>query len=90
MTKRAIDLEEFKKLSLKQQMEILHKEGVFVGKQLINEKSVILYQLNHFYAEVHYKDYRKNVESIVISEDMDMLRPYLSQIRVRDLDKNYD
>lgn len=90
MTKKAIDLEAFNKLSLKEQLDILHREGVYVGKQIVDGKNIILYQLNHFYAEVHYKEYRKKVDGIIISKDIEMLQPYLSQVAVRDLDKNQE
>jgi len=88
MTKKAIGQEEFKTLSLKEQLDILYNDGVHVGKRIVDGKAVILYQLNDFYAEVSFIHYRKEVDGVLTSNDVEMIHPYLDQIQVRDLDKN--
>jgi hypothetical protein len=90
MTKKAIGLTEFGKLSLIEQLNLLHKSGVHVGKRIVNGKKVILYQINDFYAEVYYTQYRKEVDTVLISKDVEIIQPYLGQIEIRDLDKNKD
>ena len=87
MTKKAINFLEFNELSKEMQLHILHKDGVHVGKRKIDGKVVILFQLYSFYVEVYYKDYRKEVEHMLTSENPDILQPYLKQIHIRDLDK---
>jgi hypothetical protein len=88
MTKKAPTLSEFRCLCEDLQMEILQRDGVFVGKRIVNGKTLILFQLYTFYVEVHYQLYRKEISRLVISSDVDILAPYMDQIHIRDLDKN--
>ncbi len=85
MTKKAISLSEFINLPQELQFELLHKHGVYIGKQKIEGQSIVLFQLNTFYVEVYYKKYRKIIDHIVTSGNMEILQPYLNQINVRDL-----
>lgn len=86
MTKRFIGLEAFRKLSVEEQLDILHKDGVHVGKRTLDKQPVILFQVNDFYVEVHYKEYRKDVNKLLVSDNVDMVHPYLAQIQVKGLD----
>ncbi|MBS1585540.1 MAG: hypothetical protein JSS82_08320 [Bacteroidetes bacterium] len=86
MTKRFIDLEAFKNLTVAEQLNILHKDGVHVGKRMVDYKPVILFQVNNFYVEVHYKEYRKDVNKLLVSDNVEMVHPYLKQIQVKGLD----
>ena len=88
MTKRALNLEEFTELSQELQLDILHRDGVHVGKRFVDRQYIILFQLYAFYVEVHYKQYRKIVTEIRTSHSSDILQPYLDQIDIRDLDGN--
>ena len=88
MTKKAIGLADFEKLSLKEQLDLLYTDGVHIGKRLVDGQPVILYQLNGFYAEVYFIAYRREVDKIIISNDIDIVHPYLDQIRIRDMDKD--
>ena len=88
MTKRAINLTEYKELSWESQLNILHRNGAHVGKRVLDGQIVILFQLNGFYVEVYYKEYRKEISHIITSESPDILMPYLDQIRIRDLDQD--
>ena len=88
MTKRAIDFKAFNKLSKEHQLEILQKDGVHVGKIIVNGKYVILYQVYGFYAEVYFKEYRREVDEIIVSDNAEILQPYLDQIQITGLDKN--
>lgn len=85
MTKKALHLEEFNGLARDQQLNILHMNGVFVGKRKVDNKTVVLFQLYGFYVEVFYTQYRKTVERTVTSADADILQPYLDQIQVKGL-----
>lgn len=88
MTKKAIGLSEFNELSEDQQLNILHMNGVFVGKRKADKQTVVLFQLYGFYVEVFYKHYRKTIDHTITSQDADILQPYLDQVQVRDLKKD--
>lgn len=90
MTKKALGLDEFNQLAQDQQLNILHMNGVFVGKRKLDRQTVVLFQLYGFYVEVFYTHYRKTVERTVTSADANILQPYLNQIQVKGLDKNSD
>lgn len=88
MTKKIIGLSEFRELAQELQFKILHKDGVHVGKRIIDGQMVILLQLYGFYVEVYYEEYRKKIHNIITSDSTDILQPYLDQINIRDLNKN--
>jgi hypothetical protein len=90
MTKRALSAEEFISLPEEARMDLLHKDGVHVGKRKIGGLSVILFQLYSFYVEVHYTRYRRDIDHMIATEDVGMLQPYLDQIHVRDLKNGKD
>jgi hypothetical protein len=84
MTKKAISLAEFMDLPEELQFEVLHKHGVYVGKRKWNQLTVVLFQLNEFYVEVYYKQYRKIIDHLITSDQMEILQPYLDQIQIKD------
>ncbi|GAB4092175.1 hypothetical protein [Flaviaesturariibacter terrae] len=86
MTKKAIGAAEFSELSAEQQLRLLHQDGVYVGKRLLGEQKLVLFQLYGFYVEVFYRHYRREIERLHVTADPDVLLPYLNQIDVRDLD----
>jgi len=88
MTKKALSRAEFNTLAHQEQLHILYKDGVHIGKRTVDDTIVILYQLYSFYVEVYFKEYRKQVSRMITSEDTDLLQSYLHQVRIRDLDNN--
>ena len=84
MTKKALSLAEFIDLPQQLQFEILHKHGVYIGKRKIIKQTIVLFQLNGFYVEVYYRQYRKTIDRLITSADTDILQPYLEQIHIRD------
>lgn len=90
MTKRDIGMREFEELSITFQLETLHRDGVYVGKKLVENDVVILFQLYSFYVEVYFEQYRRDVRFIKTSDSTDLLQPYLGQVHIRDLDKDPD
>jgi hypothetical protein len=90
MTKRAIDLTAFDQLMLADKLDLLHKDGVYVGKRTEDNRTVLLYQVNNFYVEVYYKDYRRDVDKLLVSDNVEMVQPYLGQIGVKDLDNQQE
>ncbi|MFL5741604.1 MAG: hypothetical protein ACJ75B_15370 [Flavisolibacter sp.] len=85
MTKKAIGLVQFNELTQEEQFDILHRDGVHVGKRKVGRQTVILFQLYGFYVEVYYKHYRKEIDHTITSSSADILQPYLEQIRVKGL-----
>lgn len=88
MTKKAIGLAEYIELEEDQQFDILHRDGVYIGKRKPGKQTVVLFQLYGFYVEVFYKHYRRHVDHTVATDNADILQPYIDQINVRDLDGN--
>lgn len=88
MTKKAIGAAEFNELSDEQQLRLLHRDGVYIGKRKLEEQMIVLFQLYGFYVEVYYRQYRRVVERLYVTTEADVLQPYLNQVNVRDLDKS--
>lgn len=78
---------DFQLLSLNKQIDLLHNEGVYVGKRKSSGRTMILYQLEAFYVEIFYFRYRCFVERISCSQSTAILNPYLPQIDVEELVK---
>jgi hypothetical protein len=76
---------DFKLLDQVEQINLLHEEGVYIGKRKINYCCVLLYQLESFYVEVFYKKYRCSVSKIHCFSSTRLLDPYLEQIDVEHL-----
>lgn len=72
---------EFERLGQAEQLDILYKEGAFIGKLRNNKLIRLLYQLNDFYVEVTYTRHRFQVHSLRFTTGTDILEPYLSQIK---------
>ena len=87
MTKKALERKEFDEMPPDKQFEVLHRDGVYIGKRKEGEETVVLLQLSSFYVELYYTKYRKEVSRLLTSDDTEILQPYLEQIHVRDLKK---
>jgi CRISPR/Cas system CSM-associated protein Csm2 small subunit len=85
MTQKILRAEEFLHLPENEQVDLLHADGVHIGKRKIKRQTVILFQLYSFYVEVYYRQYRKIIERLLTSESTDILQPYLDQINIHDL-----
>lgn len=72
--------EEFDILEEREKMDLLHSEGVYVGKRQLHHQVAILFQLESFYVEVVYDNYRSIIGYIKSGTSIDMLKPYLNQI----------
>jgi hypothetical protein len=87
MIKKVLGVAEFLALMPEQQFDLLHSDGVYIGKRKADGQTIILFQLHVFYVEVHYRKYRREVDRLVTSDDTEILQPYLEQVHVRDLKK---
>ena len=73
---------EFSLLPEKEKTALLYEQGLYIGKRKLGNITVLLYQLEGFYAELYYRRYRRVVERIRIFSDTLRLDPYLAQINV--------
>lgn len=80
-----MDMYNFRLQEREDQLDLLQKEGAYIGKRVINEHSVILYQFESFYVELYYRKYRKSLLYLKYSSSTDILHPYLAQIGVNEL-----
>ena len=83
-------LPEFKLMDYEKQVDLLHKEGVYVGKRKIFSQTVMLFQLHTFYVEVYYRVYRKVIDHLNCTSSTETLEPYLEQINVEEVVNIFD
>ena len=76
---------EFRLLPAAAQVSLLYSEGVFLGKRKLDQRIILLYQIDQFYVELKYLVYRQVISNIRIADSMAVLDPYLEQIDVEDL-----
>ena len=84
-----MNLYEFELLSEQEQVEVLYKKGVFLGKRKVSEFSVVLYQVDAFYVEILYKKYRYYINRTRCFTSTKLLDPYLMHLDINDL-VNFD
>jgi hypothetical protein len=85
MTKRVASVSDFRALAQAEQYDLLHRDGAYVGKRTEEGKTVILFQLYGFYVEVRYTIYRTEIDFLKVSDQIDLLEPYIDQIDVKTL-----
>lgn len=69
---------EFERLPAAEKLRLLHEEGVYIGKHSVDGKISVLYQLDGFYIEIFYREYRVQIEqmrSFDSPEDIDKYLP---------------
>lgn len=76
---------EFLNLPEGEKAALLHDEGVYIGKRKLGTLTVLLFQLDGFYAEVYYRQYRRVIECIRPFAGTERLDPYLAEIDVEHL-----
>lgn len=73
---------EFRQLPEAEQMSIIRKSGVYIGKRRLPGITVLLYQVESFYVEVFYTKYRHSIAKVNYTEYTGILDPYLEQIEI--------
>jgi hypothetical protein len=83
-TKRLLHMRlcDFSLLPENEKGSLLYEHGVYIGKRKRGGKTILLFQLEGFYAEVYYRQYRRVIDSIRCFSDTERLDPYLAQIDV--------
>jgi len=76
---------EFSLLPEEEKTALLYEQGVYIGKRKRGGTTVLLYQLEGFYAEVYYRQYRRVVDRIRCFAGTERLDPYLTEIDVEHL-----
>ena len=82
-------LYEYHQYSIDEQIDLLYREGIYLGKRRKSSLSVVLYQLDSFYIEIYYNKYRRLVKQLRCFHSVDFLAPYLEQIDVDELINAY-
>ncbi len=80
-------LYDFRMLSDTEQIDLLYKNGVYIGKRKQGSSIVVLYQLDAFYIEIFYRKYRSVITRMYCFASTILLNPYLDQIDVEELVK---
>ena len=78
-------LSEFQSFSEHERIDILYKEGIYIGKRKKEQLTALLYQVDSFYVEVIYRKYRRHIASMKCTGSTTILDPYLEQITVEHL-----
>ncbi len=78
-------LQDFARLPDEEKANLLYNEGVYIGKRKQGNITVVLYQLEGYYAEVYYRKYRCIIDRISCFSGTARLDPYLAEINVEDL-----
>jgi hypothetical protein len=73
---------EYQLLPLREQINVLYVDGVYIGKRKEENLTVLLYQIDSFYVEVYYRKYRCYVSRLRCFTSTVFLDPYLEQIDV--------
>ncbi len=78
---------EYQLLTENEKIDLLYKEGIYIGKRKERGNSIILYQYGDFYVEIYYRKYRCFISHIKCFKSTEPLNPYLEQISIEDLVK---
>ena len=74
-----MEMKEFMILSEQDKIDLVYKNGEYIGKNKNEQARSLLYKLGDFYVELQYKHYRKEIEDIDCFQSEDRARPYLEQ-----------
>jgi hypothetical protein len=77
--------EEFSKLTIFRQVELLFEQGRHVLSRIYLFYNVHLYTLSGFYAEIWYRQADNRIERVIILDESDVLDLYDNQIGLGDI-----
>ena len=77
-----MELSDFEILSEKEQVDLLRRNGIYVGKHKTGNSIFLMFQLERFYVEIEYKKYREYIKTIKCFESTNYLDPYLTEIKI--------
>ena len=73
-------LHDFVYLPQKEKVTVLYEQGIYIGKRKKGKTTVVLFQLETFYAEDFYRTYRRETDCIRCFSGTARLNPYLRSI----------
>jgi hypothetical protein len=76
---------DFSLLEENEQLDVLFKDGVYIGKRKEADRSILLYQLEGFYVEVYYLKHRSCIVKLKCFRSTLFLDPYLVDFPVNHL-----
>ncbi|GAB4093215.1 hypothetical protein [Flaviaesturariibacter terrae] len=76
---------DFLLLSQMEQLDLLYEEGTYLGKRKIGAQACVLYQIEGFYVEVLYRQYRLLPKKVRCFRSVALLDPYLELIDLEHL-----
>lgn len=79
-----MELKHFQALSQVTQREVAMKKGVLLAERKLPEFTILLYQLDGFYAELYYHPQTNEVAWVKSFSCTSELEPYLSAIELPD------
>ena len=82
-----MDFYKFRMLDKNEQIDLLYKEGIYIGKLKEGNSIVVLYQLDSFYVKIFYQKYRCYVNRLYCFTSTALLEPFLDQVNVNDMVK---
>lgn len=77
----------FRILDQNQQIDLIYKNGIYIGKLKEGSSTVVLYQLESYYIKIFYQKYRCYVSRIYCFTSTALLDPFIDQISVNDMVK---
>jgi hypothetical protein len=80
-----VNSDEFLKLTIFRQVELLFESGQHVLSRIYLFYNVHLYTLSGFYAEIWYRQADKKIERVILLEEQDVLDLYDNQIGLGDI-----
>jgi len=82
---RKVKSDEFQKLTIYRQVEMLFEKGQHVLNRIYLFYNVHLYTLSDFYAEIWYRQVDNKIERVVLLDESDVLDLYDNQIGLSDI-----
>ena len=82
-----MSFDEFRVLDKNEQIDLLYKDGIYIGKRKEGRLIVVLYQLDSFYIKIFYQKYRCYVSRLYCFTSTTLLNPYLDQVNVEGMVK---
>ncbi len=73
---------EFRMLDKNEQIDLLYKDGIYIGKLKEGRLVVVLYQLDSYYIKVFYQKYRCYVSRLYCFTSIVLLDPFLDQVNL--------
>jgi hypothetical protein len=80
-----MDCAVFRNLNQAEQVDLILKRGIFIGKRFLHKMPCLLYQVRDFYVEIRYVSYRKIIRNIFCFKSVRRIDPYLRGINIDDL-----